>query len=73
MAYTKELADIAEWFINSGMEGLTGKQVASIIRKWEPDTQKSNTCPYCIKGKEKANGVLVRCRFCSGTGQADNL
>ena len=29
-----------------------------------------NVCPYCLgKGKEPLNGVLVRCRFCSGTGK----
>ena len=29
-----------------------------------------DACPYCLgKGKEPANGVLVRCRFCAGTGK----
>lgn len=27
-------------------------------------------CPYCCgKGKEPASGILVRCRFCAGTGK----
>jgi len=29
-----------------------------------------DACPYCVgKGKEPANDVLVRCRFCGGTGK----
>ena len=39
MAYTQELDDIAEWFLNCGMESLTTEQIASIIRKWRPSVE----------------------------------
>lgn len=29
--------DLAMWFDNCGMEELSGKQVAQIIRKWRPE------------------------------------
>ena len=29
-----------------------------------------DACPYCLgKGEEPANKVMVRCRFCAGTGK----
>ena len=30
----------------------------------------TRACPYCLgKGEEPLNKVLVRCRFCAGTGK----
>ena len=31
-----------------------------------------NACPYCEgKGKEPASGIMVRCRFCGGSGKRE--
>ena len=47
----------------------------TVLARWNirtaPEKKLSEgTCPYCKgTGKEKANDILVRCRFCSGTGR----
>jgi len=55
MAYTQELDDIAEWFLNCGMKSLTTEQIASIIRKWYPSVE-------AAQQSEQADGVCPECK-----------
>ena len=44
--------------------------VCGLLKESRPTQLAPDACPYCLgKGKEPANGVLVRCRFCTGTGK----
>lgn len=44
--------------------------VCGLLKESRPTQLAPDTCPYCRgKGEEPLNKVMVRCRFCAGTGK----